>query len=65
MVFMASDHTRPFFTNAGFSPTDLSKTLVAMFLSRWIKHFNVRKVLSGTLGTLVTRPEANRHALAP
>ena len=39
MVIMALDHTRDFFTNAHFSPTDLSKTSVALFFTRWITHF--------------------------
>ena len=39
MVSMTLDHTRDFFSNAHFSPTDLDKTSAALFLTRWITHF--------------------------
>lgn len=39
MVLMTLDHTRDFFSNAHFSPTDLDKTNVALFLTRWITHY--------------------------
>ena len=39
MVLMTLDHTRDFFSNAHFSPTDLDKTSAALFLTRWITHF--------------------------
>jgi uncharacterized membrane protein len=38
IVLMALDHTRHFFTSAMFSPTDLSQTTPAYFLTRWITH---------------------------
>ena len=39
MIIMALDHTRDFFTNAAFLPTDLSQTTAAYFFTRWITHF--------------------------
>ncbi len=39
MVIMALDHTRDFFSNADVTPTDLTKTWPALFMTRWITHF--------------------------
>lgn len=39
MVLMTLDHTRDFFSNAHFKPTDLDKTTLALFLTRWLTHF--------------------------
>ena len=41
MVVMMLDHTRDYFSAAQFQfdPTDLTKTSVALFFTRWITHF--------------------------
>ena len=39
MVIMALDHTRDYFTHLRFEPENLSRTWMALFLTRWITHF--------------------------
>jgi uncharacterized membrane protein len=41
MVIMMLDHTRDFVHSGGllFDPTDLTRTTVALFLTRWITHY--------------------------
>ncbi len=44
MVIMALDHVRDYFSHSLFTnpptdPTDLDRTTVAMFLTRWVTHF--------------------------
>ncbi len=39
IVLMTLDHTRDFFSNSHFNPTDLDKTTLALFLTRWVTHF--------------------------
>ena len=39
MVLMTLDHVRDFFTDVEYSPTDLTKTSAALFLTRWITHY--------------------------
>lgn len=38
VAVMALDHVRMFFTEAGFSPTDLDQTTTAYFMTRWVTH---------------------------
>lgn len=38
IILMALDHTRDYFSNAMFSPTDLNQTNAAYFLTRWLTH---------------------------
>ena len=70
MILMALDHTRDFFTNAHFDPTDLSQTTAALFLTRWVTHFcaPVFTFLAGTGAYLAaargkTRPQLSRFLL--
>ncbi len=39
MAIMALDHTRTFFTNASYNPSDLTRTFPALFFTRWSSHF--------------------------
>ncbi len=39
MIIMLLDHTRDFVHTGGFDPTDLTKTNVALFFTRWITHY--------------------------
>ncbi|MGH8524308.1 MAG: DUF1624 domain-containing protein [Gammaproteobacteria bacterium] len=66
MVIMALDHTRDFFTSAYFSPTDLSKTSVALFFTRWITHFcaPVFVFLAGTGALLSSSRGRNKSEIA-
>jgi uncharacterized membrane protein len=38
MALMALDHTRTFFTNVTYNPTDLARTFPALFATRWSSH---------------------------
>jgi uncharacterized membrane protein len=39
MVVMVLDHVRAYFTDVRFDPTDLTRTSLALFGTRWITHF--------------------------
>jgi uncharacterized membrane protein len=39
MVLMALDHTRDFFGQTSFSPTDPTQTTIPLFFTRWVTHF--------------------------
>lgn len=39
MVLMALDHVRDYFSLVRFDPTDLTRTTVPLFFTRWITHF--------------------------
>ncbi|OSZ82053.1 hypothetical protein CAP35_01930 [Chitinophagaceae bacterium IBVUCB1] len=39
MVVMALDHTRDYFSNFAYNPTDLEHTNTTMFFTRWVTHF--------------------------
>jgi uncharacterized membrane protein len=54
MILMALDHTRGFFSGAGFAPEDVAHTTGALFFTRWITHFcaPVFFLLAGTGGYL-------------
>jgi uncharacterized membrane protein len=39
MVVMALDHARDYFGTTPYEPTDLDKTNLALFFTRWITHF--------------------------
>ena len=60
MIIMALDHVREFFSNAGFDPTDLARTNVPLFFTRWITHFcaPVFFLLTGTGAYLSLRKQS-------
>ena len=39
MVIMALDHTRDYFTNIPFQPEDVTRTYLALFVTRFVTHF--------------------------
>jgi uncharacterized membrane protein len=65
MLIMALDHVRDYFHEGAslFDPTDLSKTNVLLFFTRWITHFcaPVFMLLSGTSAYLVGERKGKRY----
>ncbi len=64
MVVMALDHARDFLGNAPYEPTDLDKTNLALFLTRWVTHFCAPcfVFLAGTAAWL-SRAKKTHHQL--
>ncbi|HXW13529.1 MAG TPA: heparan-alpha-glucosaminide N-acetyltransferase domain-containing protein [Terriglobia bacterium] len=63
MILMALDHTRDFFGKPGISPTDLARTTIPLFFTRWITHFcaPVFFLLIGTGAYLSLRKKSKRE----
>lgn len=66
MVLMVIDHTRDYFGDGTFNPTDLSRSTPALFMTRWITHFcaPVFALLAGTGAYLAGARFPSRRDLA-
>ncbi len=65
MILMALDHTRDFFGQTAFSPTDPTQTTVPLFFTRWITHFcaPVFFLLTGTGAYLSLRKKSKQRVI--
>lgn len=63
MILMALDHTRDFFGQTAFSPTDPTQTTIPLFFTRWITHFcaPVFFLLTGTGAYLSLHKKSRRE----
>ena len=63
MILMALDHTRDFFGQTNFSPTDPTQTTIALFFTRWVTHFcaPVFFLLTGTGAYLSLHKKSKRE----
>jgi uncharacterized membrane protein len=65
MILMAIDHVRDFFGAPGLSPTDLTRTTIPLFFTRWMTHFcaPVFFLLTGT-GAFLSLRRKSKSALS-
>jgi uncharacterized membrane protein len=63
MILMAIDHTRDFFGQTPFSPTDPTETTIPLFFTRWVTHFcaPVFFLLTGTGAYLSLRKKSKNE----
>lgn len=63
MILMALDHTRDYFGQTAFSPTDPTQTTIPLFFTRWVTHFcaPVFFLLTGTGAYLSLRKKSKRE----